>query len=161
MPVNPSIYRCLAGALVAFARSALERLVYLAVARKATAQQIVKPEGQLFHVSEIGGRFDGDDVVDALRGHDLPTLGAYLAQRILFELGIAHQSPLFRVIDPLFVLLLTHDYNVFGLPIPTEWPWLMRFQPIQYGVIVCLGFCHGMIYKRLIVRYHDACPPNH
>jgi hypothetical protein len=108
MFINPSIYGRLAGALVAFARSALEGLVYLAVALKTTAQQIVKPEGQLFHVGEIGSRFDGDDMVNALRGHDLPTLGANLAQRILFELGIAHQSPLFRVIDPLFVLLLTH-----------------------------------------------------
>jgi hypothetical protein len=82
--------------------------MYLAVALKATAQQIVKPEGQLFHVGEIGSRFNGDDMVDTLSGHDLPTLGANLAQRILFELGIAHQSPLFRVIDPLFVFLLTH-----------------------------------------------------
>lgn len=108
MFINPSIYGRLARALVAFARSALQRLVYLAVALKATAQKIVKPEGQLFHVGEIGSRFNGDDMVNALRGHDLPTLGANLAQRILFELGIAHQPPLFRVIDPHLVFLLTH-----------------------------------------------------
>lgn len=49
---------------------------------------------------------------------------------------------------------------LLGLPLHAEGPWLMRFQPFEGCVIVWLGLGHGMIYKRLIVRYHGACPPN-